>query len=97
MKLCPAGQLKPGEIGIERDQPQPRRLRGGGQLVINFATIENLATAVEALKAAGADWDVLQLQAARSKPILDMHRMQAENPIWIVCAQRGLNQEKIDE
>jgi len=56
---------------------------------MNFATIENLAAAVETLKAAGADWDVLQLQAARSKPILDMHRLQAENPIWIVAAQPG--------
>lgn len=74
-----------------------QRLRDAGQLVMNFATIENLATAVEALKAAGAGWDVLQLQAARSKPILDMHRMQAENPIWIVCAQRGVNQENTDE
>ena len=36
-----------------------------------------------------AAWDVLQLQAARSKPILHMHRMAAENPVWIVCAQRG--------
>lgn len=65
------------------------RLRENGNLVMNFATFENLATAIEALKAAGADWDVLQLQAARSKPILDMHRLQAENPIWIVCARRG--------
>ena len=32
--------------------------------------------------------DVLQLQAARSKPILHMHRMAAENPVWIVCAAR---------
>lgn len=63
------------------------RLRPGGWLVMNFVTIENLAAAVEALKAAGAHWDVLQLQAARSKPILDMHRMAAENPVWIVCAQ----------
>lgn len=68
-----------------------QRLRPGGHLVMNFATIENLSTAVEALKAAGAQWDVLQLQAARSKPILDMHRMQAENPIWVVCAQPAEN------
>ena len=44
---------------------------------------------IEALQAQGAVWDVLQLQAARSKPILHMHRMAAENPVWIVCAQRG--------
>ncbi|WP_225587244.1 precorrin-6y C5,15-methyltransferase (decarboxylating) subunit CbiE [Methylomonas fluvii] len=64
-----------------------QRLRPDGHLVMNFATLENLSTAVEALKTTGAQWDVLQLQAARSKPILDMHRMQAENPIWVVCAQ----------
>ena len=46
-----------------------------------------LATATTALQAAGATWDVLQLQAARSKPILHMHRMAAENPVWIVSAQ----------
>jgi len=32
---------------------------------------------------------VLQLQASRSKPILHMNRMAAENPVWIVCAQAG--------
>ncbi len=63
------------------------RLRPGGWLVMNFVTIENLGAAVEALKAAGASWDVLQLQASRSKPILHMHRMAAENPVWLVCAQ----------
>lgn len=63
------------------------RLKPGGWLVMNFVTIENLAVAVDALKAAGAQWDVLQLQASRSKPILHMHRMAAENPVWIVCAQ----------
>jgi len=64
------------------------RLTAGGWLVMNFATFENLATAVATLKAIGAPWDVTQLQAARGKPILDMHRLRAENPIWIVCAQQ---------
>ncbi len=66
-----------------------RRLRTGGWLVMNFVTLENLASATQALQAQGAVWDVLQLQAARSKPILHMHRMAAENPVWIVCAQLG--------
>ncbi|MFP5392603.1 MAG: precorrin-6Y C5,15-methyltransferase (decarboxylating) subunit CbiT, partial [Gammaproteobacteria bacterium] len=71
-----------------------RRLRPGGVLVMNFVTLENLATATAALQAAGAGgaaiaWDVLQLQAARSKPILHMHRMAAENPVWIVCAHQA--------
>lgn len=67
------------------------RLRPGGTLVMNFVTLENLATATAALTAAGPDkvcWDVLQLQAARSKPILHMHRMAAENPVWIVSARK---------
>jgi precorrin-6Y C5,15-methyltransferase (decarboxylating) len=66
-----------------------RRLRPGGTLVMNFVTLENLSTATEALRAAGAAWDVVMLQASRSKPILHMHRMAAENPVWVVCAQRG--------
>lgn len=69
-----------------------RRLRPGGALVMNFVTLENLATATAALAARSDEkiaWDVLQLQAARSKPILHMHRMAAENPVWIVCAWRG--------
>jgi precorrin-6B C5,15-methyltransferase / cobalt-precorrin-6B C5,C15-methyltransferase len=68
-----------------------QRLRPGGNLVMNFVTLENLATATAALQAleeVGVAWDVLQLQAARSKPILHMHRMAAENPVWIVCARR---------
>jgi precorrin-6Y C5,15-methyltransferase (decarboxylating) len=67
-----------------------KRLKPGGWLVMNFVTIENLGAAVETLKTLGASWDVLQLQASRSKPILHMHRMAAENPVWIVCAQAGV-------
>ena len=66
-----------------------RRLRPGGRLVMNFVTLENLATATQALQQLNADWDVLQLQAARSRPILHMHRMAAENPVWLVCAGVG--------
>ncbi|WP_367847415.1 precorrin-6y C5,15-methyltransferase (decarboxylating) subunit CbiE [Rhodoferax sp. WC2427] len=66
-----------------------KRLKPQGWLVMNFVTIENLGVAVASLKAQGASWDVLQLQASRSKPILHMHRMAAENPVWIVCAQAG--------
>ena len=66
-----------------------QRLKPGGWLVMNFVTLENLSVALETVKAAGANWDVLQLQASRSKPILHMNRMAAENPVWIVCAQAG--------
>jgi len=65
-----------------------QRLKAEGWLVMNFVTIENLGLAVETLKSLGVAWDVLQLQAARSKPILHMNRMAAENPVWLVCAQK---------
>lgn len=64
------------------------RLKTNGRLVMNFVTIENLAAATSALAAAGAAWEVVQLQAARSQPILDMHRLAAQNPVWIVSATR---------
>jgi precorrin-6Y C5,15-methyltransferase (decarboxylating) len=60
------------------------RLKPGGVLVMNFVTLENLATATTALDQAGAAWEVVQLQASRSQPILDGHRLAAQNPVWIV-------------
>ena len=65
-----------------------QRMKPQGWLVMNFVTLENLAVAVETLKSLGVAWDVLQLQASRSKPILHMNRMAAENPVWLVCAQK---------
>ncbi|MDO8772485.1 MAG: precorrin-6y C5,15-methyltransferase (decarboxylating) subunit CbiE [Burkholderiaceae bacterium] len=65
-----------------------QRLKPEGWLVMNFVTLENLGVAVDTLKALGVAWDVLQLQASRSKPILHMNRMAAENPVWLVCAQK---------
>ncbi|MDF1581866.1 MAG: precorrin-6y C5,15-methyltransferase (decarboxylating) subunit CbiE [Methyloprofundus sp.] len=66
------------------------KLHANGCLVMNFVTLENLNTALETLKQNGAVWDITQLQASRSQPILHMHRMQAENPVWIVCAQKEI-------
>ncbi|HJV26032.1 MAG TPA: precorrin-6y C5,15-methyltransferase (decarboxylating) subunit CbiE [Aromatoleum sp.] len=65
------------------------RLRPSGRLVMNFVTIENLATATAALAAASAAWEVTMLSAARSQPILDMHRLAAQNPVWIVTAYKN--------
>lgn len=62
------------------------RLQPGGRLVMNFVALENLATATAALKEGAAGWEVVQLQASRSQPILDMHRLAAQNPVWVVTA-----------
>ncbi len=64
-----------------------QRLNPEGWLVMNFVTLENLHTATETLKKQYANWDLTQLQASRSQPILHMQRLQAENPVWIVSAQ----------
>ena len=64
-------------------------LKPHGWLVMNFVTFENVAAAMAALKESDAQWDITQLQAARGRPILDMHRLAAENPVWVVCATRG--------
>ena len=65
-----------------------QRLTPDGWLVMNFVTIENLSTAVESLKNYNARWNITQLQASRSQPILHMHRMKSENPVWVISAQR---------
>ncbi len=65
-----------------------QRLRPNGRLVANFVTLENLATATATLSALGAAWQVTQLWAARSKPILEMHRLAAENPVWLLWANK---------
>ena len=66
-----------------------QRLKQNGWLIMNFVAFENLNVALATLGALGAVWDVTQLQASRSQPILHMHRLQAENPVWIVSAQKG--------
>ncbi len=65
-----------------------QKLTPEGWLVMNFVTIENLSTAIETLKDHKAKWDMTQLQASRSQPILHMNRMKAENPVWVISAQR---------
>lgn len=68
------------------------RLRAGGRLVMNFVTLENLATATSTLSELNAEWDVVQLQASRSQPILEMHRLAAQNPVWIVSARNPVKE-----
>lgn len=65
------------------------RLRPGGALVCNTATLENLAECIGALKAAGARWELTQVQISRGAPILDLTRLEAQNPIFITAAWPG--------
>lgn len=64
------------------------RLNEGGRIVLNAATIENLAKAVETFKELGLTVSIIQAQISRSKPILNMTRFVPLNPIYIITAVR---------
>ncbi len=78
------GELEP-LIDIALD-----RLSTGGQLVMNFITLENMNQAINRLKARNAQWELCQLQVNHNKPILNMQRLQPETPVWIITAQRSI-------
>ncbi|WP_370223264.1 precorrin-6y C5,15-methyltransferase (decarboxylating) subunit CbiE [Cytobacillus sp.] len=67
------------------------RLKPNGRLVMNIATIENLAEAMQHLKNLGCEVSVLQAQISKSKPILHLTRFVPLNPIFIVTAKKGKN------
>ncbi|MDV2685209.1 precorrin-6y C5,15-methyltransferase (decarboxylating) subunit CbiE [Alkalihalophilus lindianensis] len=63
------------------------RLKEGGRIVLNAVTIENLMQAVEGFKRNGLETTITLAQISRSKPILNLTRFDALNPIYIITAQ----------
>lgn len=63
------------------------RLKKGGRIVLNAVTIENLMQAVEGFKCRGFEPKITLAQVSRSKPILNLTRFDALNPIYIIAAQ----------
>ncbi|MDR6999771.1 precorrin-6y C5,15-methyltransferase (decarboxylating) subunit CbiE [Neobacillus niacini] len=64
------------------------RLRADGHIVLNAVTIENLSEAMSAFKERGFDTAITLAQISRSKPILNLTRFDALNPIYIIEAWR---------
>jgi precorrin-6Y C5,15-methyltransferase (decarboxylating) len=64
------------------------RLKHGGRIVVNAATIETLYEAMQAFSQAGYQADVTLAQLSRSKPILNMTRFEGLNPIYMITAYR---------
>jgi precorrin-6B C5,15-methyltransferase / cobalt-precorrin-6B C5,C15-methyltransferase len=64
------------------------RLKAGGRIVLNAATIETLYEAMQAFAAEGFATSVTLAQISRSKPILHMNRFEGLNPIYIITANR---------
>jgi precorrin-6Y C5,15-methyltransferase (decarboxylating) len=63
------------------------RLRPGGRIVLNAATIENLYEANRTFAEEGFATNITLAQISRSKPILDMTRFEGLNPVYIITAQ----------
>lgn len=62
------------------------RLRAGGRIVVNAATIETLYEATQSFAEEGFETSVTLAQLSRSKPILNLTRFEALNPIYIITA-----------
>lgn len=72
------------------------RLREGGRVVLNAATIETLYEATQTFAALGMKTRVTQLQVARSKPVLHLTRFEGLNPIWIITAWNAKAEEETE-
>ena len=65
-----------------------KKLQAGGRIVINLATLENLQTAGVELLKHGFEYETVLLNISRSKAILDLTRLEALNPVFIVTGWR---------
>ena len=74
-----------------------RRLKAGGRVVANVVTLENLQTLCSELEANGFAAEVTLINVARSKAILDLTRLEALNPVFIVTGSRREERTIVDE
>ncbi|HET6370649.1 MAG TPA: precorrin-6y C5,15-methyltransferase (decarboxylating) subunit CbiE [Nitrospiria bacterium] len=66
-----------------------KRLKTPGHLVVNLATIENLAEAYSFFKGEGMKPEMTLVQIARGSEILDLTRFDALNPVFILHMEKG--------
>jgi precorrin-6Y C5,15-methyltransferase (decarboxylating) len=66
-------------------------LKPGGSLVVDTVTVENTAECLAWFKASGLDWDFVQLQVSRRRPILNLNRLEALNPVNIFWGVKALS------
>ena len=68
------------------------RLNTDGRIVVNLAAMERALQAHACLTALGFDTELTQISAARAKPLPDgALRLAAQNPVFIVAANRTRN------
>ncbi|WP_214484391.1 precorrin-6y C5,15-methyltransferase (decarboxylating) subunit CbiE [Bacillus sp. SM2101] len=64
------------------------KLREDGRIVLNAVTIENLSEANALFNEYGFHTEIILAQVSRSKPILNLTRFDALNPIYIITATK---------
>lgn len=64
------------------------RLKPDGRMVINTVLIQNVGAALRALKKAGLQTEIIQVQISRGRAMPWGQRMQALNPVWIAAGMR---------
>lgn len=64
------------------------RLKTGGRIVANLATLENLQTLCHELEVKGFATETTLVNIARSRPVLDLTRLEALNPVFVVAGWR---------
>ncbi|MBI2848354.1 MAG: precorrin-6y C5,15-methyltransferase (decarboxylating) subunit CbiE [Chloroflexi bacterium] len=65
-----------------------RRLKAGGRIVVNLATIERLQPVCDELRENGCSVETTLLNVARSQELLGLTRLEALNPVFIIAGQR---------
>ncbi len=65
-----------------------RRLKPGGRIVANLATMENVHLAVDSLRRNGFSAETTLVNIARSQDISGLTRLQPLNPVFIVTGER---------
>ncbi len=65
-----------------------QRLRPGGRLVVDMATVENLAEALEGIRSCGLVPEASMVSIARSREIVGLTRFEALNPVFVVWARK---------
>lgn len=73
------------------------KLRPQGRIVVNAATVETLYDTLKAFEEEDFAVETTMLQISRSKPILDMTRFEALNPIYVITAWREKDADKAPE
>ncbi|RLA84295.1 MAG: precorrin-6Y C5,15-methyltransferase (decarboxylating) subunit CbiT, partial [Deltaproteobacteria bacterium] len=71
-----------------------RKLKSGGRIVINAATLESVNAAACSLKRRGFETEVALINVARSKAVADLTLFNALNPVFVITAK--IPEEKVE-